>query len=198
MKDKNLKFEDYPFRVPTEKRTINKMESLIKELEECGSALTAKLAVKHWNKYMSELSTDVGVISVRYSLDTRNKIYKNAQDKVDELSPVFSKYSNDKDADRLFAVLNTDYKNEHNIHSAADFVFTQEVDGPKLTYNARLMCQKKLDIGIYSFYVSGFESNENKVGRLDNRYYEVILNDNNFTFNIRPIDEKTFGGECHE
>ena len=95
MKDKNLKFEEYPFRVPTEKRTINKMESLIKDLEECGSALTAKLAVKHWNKYMSELSTDVGVISVRYSLDTRNKIYKNAQDRVDELSPVFSKYSNE-------------------------------------------------------------------------------------------------------
>ena len=95
MKDKNLKFEEYPLRVPTEKRTINKLESLIKDLEECGSALTAKLAVKHWNKYMSELGTDVGVIGVRYSLDTRNKIYKNAQDKVDELSPVFSKYSNE-------------------------------------------------------------------------------------------------------
>ena len=95
MKDTNLKFEQYPLRVPTEKRTINKLESLIKDLQECGSALTAKLAVKHWNKYMSELGTDVGVIGVRYSLDTRNKVYKNAQDKVDELSPVFSKYSNE-------------------------------------------------------------------------------------------------------
>ena len=34
MKDKNLKFEEYPLRVPTEKRTINKLESLIKDLEE--------------------------------------------------------------------------------------------------------------------------------------------------------------------
>ena len=95
MKETNLKFEQYPLRIPTEKRTINKLESLIKELEECGSANTAKLAVKHWNKYMSELSTDVSVIQVRYTLDTTNKIYKNAQDKVDELSPIFSKYSND-------------------------------------------------------------------------------------------------------
>ncbi len=95
MKTPDLKFEQYPLRVPTEKRTINKLESLIKELEECGSATTAKLAVKHWNKYMSELSTDCGVIQCRYTLDTRNKVYKNAQDKVDELSPVFSKYSND-------------------------------------------------------------------------------------------------------
>ena len=95
MKDKSLKFEQYPLRIPTEKRTINKLESLIHELEECGSANTAKLAVKHWNKYMSELSTDVNVISVRYTLDTTSKVYKNAQDKVDELSPIFSKYSND-------------------------------------------------------------------------------------------------------
>ena len=95
MKETNLKFEQYPLRIPTEKRTINKLESLIKELEECGSANTAKLAVKHWNKYMSELSTDVSVIQVRYTLDTTNKIYKNAQDKVDELSPIFSKYSNE-------------------------------------------------------------------------------------------------------
>ncbi len=95
MKEKSLKFEQYPLRIPTEKRTINKLEALIKELEECGSANTAKLAVKHWNKYMSELATDVSVIQVRYTLDTTNKVYKNAQDKVDELSPIFSKYSND-------------------------------------------------------------------------------------------------------
>ena len=95
MKELDLKFEQYPFRVPTEKRTINKLESLVKDLEECGSALTAKLAVKHWNKYMSELSTDVSVIQVRYTIDTRNKMYKNAQDKVDELSPIFSKYGNE-------------------------------------------------------------------------------------------------------
>ena len=95
MKQPDLKFEQYPLRVPTEKRTINKLESLVKDLEECGSALTAKLAVKHWNKYMSELSTDVSVIQVRYTLDTTNRVYKNAQDKVDELSPIFSKYGND-------------------------------------------------------------------------------------------------------
>ena len=95
MKETNLKFEQYPLRVPTEKRTINKLESLVKDLEECGSALTAKLAVKHWNKFGEELGTDCGVIQTRYTLDTTNKVYKNAQDRVDELSPIFSKYSNE-------------------------------------------------------------------------------------------------------
>ena len=94
MKETNLKFEDYPLHVPTEKRTINKVESLVKDLEECGSALTAKLAIKHWNKYMDELATDMSVITVRYTLDTRSPVYKRAQDKLDELQPVISNYAN--------------------------------------------------------------------------------------------------------
>ena len=49
MKDLDLKFEEYPLNVPSEKRLVNKLESLISELEECGSFLTAKNAVKHWN-----------------------------------------------------------------------------------------------------------------------------------------------------
>ncbi len=88
-----LTFEEYPFRVPSEKRVSAKLEALIKELEECGSALTAKDAVKHWNKYMLDLGTDISVIQVRYTLDTQSRVNKNAQEKLDELSPLFSNYS---------------------------------------------------------------------------------------------------------
>ena len=73
--DTNLTFEQYPLNVPTEKRTLNKLESLVNDLEECGSFLTAKTAIKHWNKYMNELGTDMSVIQVRYTLDTRNPVY---------------------------------------------------------------------------------------------------------------------------
>ncbi len=93
MKNNNIKFEDYPLRVPNQKRVEAKFESLINELEECGSANTAKVAVKHWNKYSEDLGTDMSVIGVRYSLDTRSKVYKNAQDKIDEMTPIFSDYS---------------------------------------------------------------------------------------------------------
>ena len=51
-KELNMKFEDFPLNVPSEKRITNKLDSLIQELEECGSALTAQLAIKHWNKYI--------------------------------------------------------------------------------------------------------------------------------------------------
>ena len=75
-KELDMKFEDFPLNVPSEKRIINKLEDLLKDLEECGSALTANLAIKHWNKYMTQLHTDASIIYVRYSCDTKNPVYK--------------------------------------------------------------------------------------------------------------------------
>ena len=70
MKTPDLKFSEYPFIVPTEKRMRNKLESLVKELKECGSARTALLVIKHFNKYMDELSTQGSIIGVKYACDT--------------------------------------------------------------------------------------------------------------------------------
>ena len=91
----DLKFSEYPFIVPTEKRTINKLESLIQELKECGSAKTAALAIKHMNKYSDELETQISLIYVLYTLDSNNKAYKRAQESVDELMPLINKYLTD-------------------------------------------------------------------------------------------------------
>ena len=88
MKNTEIKFSNYPFIVPTRKRMCNKFESLIQELKQCGSARTAALAVKHWNKYSEEIGTEFAVISVLYSLDTRYKAYQRAQATLDELSPL--------------------------------------------------------------------------------------------------------------
>ena len=93
-KELNMKFEDFPLNVPSEKRLTNKLEELVKDLAECGSALTANLAIKHWNKYMMQYQTDTSVIYVRYSLNTKDPVYKRAQDRCDELSPIVSIYAN--------------------------------------------------------------------------------------------------------
>lgn len=94
MKIDNLKFEDYPLNVPSEKRTFGKIENLVKELEECGSFLTAKPVIKRWNKLYSDLSTDISVIQTRYTLDTRSQTYQKAQEKLDELMPLLTNYIN--------------------------------------------------------------------------------------------------------
>ena len=90
--EKSLKFSELPFIVPTEKRMRNKFEGLIKDLKECGSARTAALVIKHFNKYMDELSTQGSIIYVKYACDTTKLAYKKAQERLDELSPIISQY----------------------------------------------------------------------------------------------------------
>ena len=94
MKAPDLKFSEYPFIVPTEKRMSNKFESLIKDLKECGSARTALLVIKHYNKFLDELYTQAAIISVKYACDTTKPAYKKAQDRLDELTPIMSNYNN--------------------------------------------------------------------------------------------------------
>lgn len=91
---KELKFEEYPLNVPSEKRLVAKLESLVKELETAKNIDEAVKAIKHWNKYMTVVGTTSAVTYVRYSCDTQNPTYKKAQGKFDELSPIISNYSN--------------------------------------------------------------------------------------------------------
>lgn len=92
MKDKSPKFSELPFIVPSEKRTLAKLEALVNELETTGSAKTALQVIKRWDKYTEELSTATSLIYVLYSCNTTNKTYVNAQRKMDELTPYISKY----------------------------------------------------------------------------------------------------------
>ena len=91
--DTEIRFEEYPFIVPTKVRMCNKFESLISDLKECGSLRTASLAIKHFNKYMEELMTEINTIEVLYSIDTTSERNKNAIDKINELSPLIQNYS---------------------------------------------------------------------------------------------------------
>jgi M3 family oligoendopeptidase len=90
----NLKtrFEDYPLAVPSIKILEKKIAKLIEELKECGSAKTAIPVIKKFNKLVEEISTNVSVIYVRSSINTRDPIYKRAQAKCDEISPILNNY----------------------------------------------------------------------------------------------------------
>ena len=94
MKTPDLKFSEYPFIVPTEKRMCNKLEGLVRDLKECGSARTALLAIKHFNKYLDELYTQASIIGVKYACDTTKLANKKAQERLDELSPIIANYYN--------------------------------------------------------------------------------------------------------
>ena len=89
----NLKFEEYPFRVPNIKKVGKKLEEYILRIKECKDALSAEKELKRFNKYMEEISTDMNVIYVLYSIDTRNEKYRKAIQTVDEIGPVISNYA---------------------------------------------------------------------------------------------------------
>lgn len=91
--DLNTKFEDYPLNVPSLKKLEKKIGQLVSELKECGSALTATPVIKKMNKLMESVQTDMSIIYVLASLDTTNKVYKKAQDRCDEISPIISSYT---------------------------------------------------------------------------------------------------------
>ena len=87
-----MKFSEYPFIVPNEKVFVKKMEKLIEELKACNNAPEALKVIKKINSYGDDIGTEACIIYVLYSCNTDNEKYKNAQDKIDELSPVMSKY----------------------------------------------------------------------------------------------------------
>ena len=94
MSKKDLKFSEYPFKVPSKDSICKKLEGLLAELKECKDAQSAAKVINRWNKYGTKLQTQGSLIYVMYSLNTNVKKYVNAQAKMDEISPVISNYSN--------------------------------------------------------------------------------------------------------
>ena len=92
MKKQPIKFSDYPFIVPNEKQCIKKMEGFLAKIKECQTAQEAAKVIKKLNDFMEILDTEGCVIYVLYTCNTENEQYKAAQEKIDEMSPVLSKY----------------------------------------------------------------------------------------------------------
>ena len=95
MKKQPIKFSEYPLVVPNAKRIAKKMDKYIADLKACTNAKDASKIINKVNNYFEELETETSVIYVLYTCNTTNEAYKKAQDTVDELSPIVSKYATD-------------------------------------------------------------------------------------------------------
>ena len=92
MKKDAIKFSEYPFVVPNEKKYAKKMEGFIAQLKEAKDAKAAAAIIKRINKYSDSVDTACSVIYVLYTCDTTNEKYVKAQNHIDEVSPIFAKY----------------------------------------------------------------------------------------------------------
>ncbi|NLB49345.1 MAG: M3 family oligoendopeptidase [Erysipelotrichia bacterium] len=89
-----MKFEEYPLRVLSLKRVEKKLGEAILNLQNSKTPKDALATIRKLSRYADDLSTDMTIISIRYSLDTENKIYQKAQNKTDEISPLIANYFN--------------------------------------------------------------------------------------------------------
>ena len=87
-----MKFSEYPFIVPSEKKFVKKMEAFVAQLKECKAAPEALKVINKINNYFEVVSTEGSIIYVLYSCNTADEKYKAAQDKIDEMSPIMNKY----------------------------------------------------------------------------------------------------------
>lgn len=145
------------------------------------------------------INIELGVIDVTKIFNT--KYYKvNDTSRHATVSNVLVKYYsyiNIKDYDSILLTYSDEYKKQNNIdkNNVKTLITNSDV---ALTYNSRIMCSKKISNNETSYLVSGFESETNTGKRLNNKYYEVILNSSDFHFSISEIEENKFLGDCHD
>ena len=104
---------------------------------------------------------------------------------------------NNEYKDDLMVMLNDDYIKDNNITND-NVIAKLKVDNNNISFQGSLMCKKKLHTGVVSYYVSGETIGTNTGKKIKDSYFEVIQDENNMTFDIKEIDNTSFGDECHE
>ncbi len=85
-----MKFEEIKKHVPNVKVVEKKLADLTSKLENASDAKEAIKAIKAYFKFSDNLESDIVVINIRNSVDTTNKEYEKAMDKLNETLPVIN------------------------------------------------------------------------------------------------------------
>lgn len=89
MKEKDIGlFEEWPFRVPGLESTKKKIQMITEEFKNASSEQKAYQAYRKSVRLMDKLQDQCTYIQVLYSLDTTNKKYEKAQNKLNQILPL--------------------------------------------------------------------------------------------------------------
>lgn len=81
-------FEDWKFKVPSIEKVSKKAKELTGLFASAATEQEALAAFRKIQKYTDKLQDEITYITVLYSLDTRNKKYEKAQNKLNEILPL--------------------------------------------------------------------------------------------------------------
>ncbi len=87
-------FEQWPFRVPNIKKSLEKENAFVEQLKNCQTDEEALSVWKKHAKFHDSLDNEVTHISVLYTLDTTNKKYEKAMNVVNEGMPLLQAAGN--------------------------------------------------------------------------------------------------------
>lgn len=90
-----MKFSQYPFNVPDVEKVKKELTKMLSAFKEAKSADEAARLMKKISAFGDDLSTDITIISVKFSQDANNEEYVKAQEYVDHNMPYVSALFNE-------------------------------------------------------------------------------------------------------
>ena len=90
-----IKFEDIPAKKVSMKAIEAKLTGFTNALKDAKDTASALKVIRDLEKYMDKFENNATVISIRYTLDTRDETIAKLQDQIDEISPLISNLINE-------------------------------------------------------------------------------------------------------
>lgn len=94
MKNLDVKFEEIPIKKLSYKSIEKKLMGFVEALKNAKEFKEGLKVINAFERYMSKFSTNITVISIRYSLNTTDETIAKYQDQVDEMMPLVSNLIN--------------------------------------------------------------------------------------------------------
>lgn len=88
-----MNFNDLPLTIPNLEKVKKQYEDILQEIKEADTAEKVVSLIHKKDRIDVEVSSDVSIINIRYTIDTTNKEYKEANEKINQIIPVISSYS---------------------------------------------------------------------------------------------------------
>lgn len=88
-----MNFNDLPLTIPNLEKVKKQYEGILQEIKEADTAEKVVSLIHKKDRIDVEVSSDVSIINIRYTIDTTNKEYKEANEKINQIIPLISSYS---------------------------------------------------------------------------------------------------------
>lgn len=131
-------------------------------------------------------------IDENYSIVTNYDRYYTVMGAINK----FYAFYNAKSYESILHILSSNYIKENSItiDNVKEYFPENDVN---LSFTGKVMCSKNIGEGITSYLIEGNEKEMNTGNFIQKKYYNVVLDGNQFHFSLEPIEQDYYGGNCN-